>query len=73
MIAIKKDDFEWREGLTVEGLLESLKARGKYRDAIGALGVIVVVNGKIVTTDQYSMRTVGENDMIHLMSFVSGG
>ena len=73
MITIKNDDFAWKKGLTVRELLEDLKARGKYADAIGTLSTIIIINGKIVATDQYSSRTVDKNDLINLMSFMMGG
>jgi thiamine biosynthesis protein ThiS len=73
MLMLNKDDFTWKEGLTVRELLEDLKARGKYQATKGSPGTMVVINGNIVTRDQYSSKTVGKNDMIHLMSFVTGG
>ena len=73
MLTLKNDDFTWKEGLTVSELLEDLKARGKYQAATGSPGTMVVINGNIVTRDQYSSKTVGKNDMVHLMSFVTGG
>jgi sulfur carrier protein ThiS len=73
MFVLKDDDFSWREDLTVIELLGELRASGKYRAAIESTGTMVVINGKIVTRDQYSSRIVGKNDIVHLMSFVTGG
>lgn len=73
MFMIKNDDFTWREGLTVGELLEDLRARGKYKAATESPGTMVIINGQIVTRDQYSSRTVDKNDTLHLMTFVTGG
>ena len=73
MFELKDDDFSWREGLTVIELLEELRARGRYRAATESPSTMVVINGKIVTRDQYPSRIVGKNDMVQLMSFVTGG
>ena len=54
-------------------LLDELEAKGKYRAATESPSTMVVINGKIVTRDQYSSRTVGKDDIVHLMSFVTGG
>jgi thiamine biosynthesis protein ThiS len=73
MITVNSDDFEWREGLTIADLLDELKKKGKYPNAVGIPGTIVALNGKIVPTDQYRLYTIARNDMIHLMSFMAGG
>jgi sulfur carrier protein ThiS len=73
MFVLKNDDFTWKEGLTVRDLLEELKGRGKYRAAVESTGTLVVSSNNIVTRDQHSSRVLGKNDMVCLMSFVTGG
>lgn len=43
-----------------------------YRDALGVLGNVTVINGKIVTTTEHADTTI-ENNSINLLSFMAGG
>lgn len=73
MITITGRDFKWKPGLTVGELLTDLKKRGKYDGKIGTPGLVMVVAGNIVPTDQYDTTTINENDTIHILSFMAGG
>lgn len=73
MITVGADDFDWHEGLTVAALLEELKKKGMYLNAIDVPGTIVALNAQIVPTDEYSTRLVEKGDTIHLVSFLAGG
>ncbi len=73
MLTLDDDDFEWKEDLTVRELMEDLSARGKYRAAIESPGMMVLINGKLVTREHYSSTTIRKNDVIHLVTLVMGG
>jgi thiamine biosynthesis protein ThiS len=73
MITVNNQDFEWRNGLTVEGLLENLKKTRKYKEIIETRNVTVLINGKLIPTDEYDRTAIHDQDLIHLFSFLSGG
>jgi len=73
MITVNNQDFEWRKGLTVAGLLEVLRKIRKYKEIIETQNLTVSVNSKLVPTDQYNSTTINDKDMIYIFSFLSGG
>ncbi len=73
MLRLKGDDFEWKKDLTVREMMEDLRARGKYRAAMESPGMMVLINGKLVTREHYSSTTISKNDVIHLVTPVMGG
>ena len=73
MITVNNQDFEWRKGLTVAGLLEVLRKIRKYKEIIETQNLTVSVNSKLVPTDQYNSTAIHDKDMIYIFSFLSGG
>lgn len=64
-LKINGDDTECSDGLTVAGLLESLK--------IQPARVAVEVNLKIVKKADYDTHILKNDDAVEIVSFVGGG
>ena len=73
MITLTKRDYEWRDGLTVEALLNKLSSEGRYSDAINDIYTMVVINDKIITKDKYRSTEIKDKDIIYLMPLSGGG
>jgi len=65
MIRVNGDPLDWREGLTVQGILEARN----YRFPL----VIVTVNGQIVAKPDYGTTPVPEGAEVQVLHLISGG
>jgi len=65
MIRVNGDPMEWREGLTVQGVLEA-------RNYVFPL-LIVTVNGQIVSKPDYATTPVPEDAEVQVLHLISGG
>ena len=60
-----KFDVEWREGMTVNSLLEILKFTFPM--------IVVSVNGEIVPRSEYGTTAIEDNDQVRVIHLVAGG
>jgi thiamine biosynthesis protein ThiS len=60
-----KFDVEWREGMTVNSVLEVLKFTFPM--------IIVSVNGKVVPRSEYGTTIIPDNAEVKVIHLVAGG
>ena len=60
-----KFDVEWREGMTVNSILEVLKFTFPM--------IVVSMNGKIVPRSEYGTTAIEDNDRVRVIHLVAGG
>ncbi len=65
MIKVNGKDFEWEEQLTVEKLLE--KKGFTYPK------IIVKINGEVVTREEYSTKTIMDEEDVQVIHLLAGG
>ena len=60
-----KFDVEWREGMTVNSILEVLKFTFPM--------IVVSVNGKVIPRSEYGTTAIEDNDQVRVIHLVAGG
>ena len=65
MIKVNKEAMEYKEGMTVQDVLNEKKYTFRL--------ITVVVNGKIVPRDEYSSYKINDGDNIDVIHIMSGG
>lgn len=65
MIKVNTRDFEWEEGLTVQGLLD----KKKYTFA----KIIVSINGTIIDKEYYNTTIINDGDDVKVIHLLAGG
>lgn len=60
-----KFDVEWREGMTVDSILEILKFTFPM--------IVVSVNGKVIPKSEYGTTTIEDHDQVRVIHLVAGG
>lgn len=65
MIAVNGRDFEWREGLTIQGILDE---RGYTSPRI-----VVKVNGEVVRQEHWGTYVVCDGDDVRAIHLIAGG
>ena len=60
-----KFDVEWREGMTVNSILEVLKFTFPM--------IIVSVNGRVVPRSEYGTKAIEDNDEVKVIHLIAGG
>ena len=65
MISVNGHEFEWREGLTIQGILDE---RGYTSPRI-----VVKVNGEVVRQGQWSTYAVHDGDDVRAIHLIGGG
>ena len=60
-----KFDVEWREGMTVNSILEVLKFTFPM--------IIVSVNGRVVPRSEYGTTRIEDNDEVKVIHLIAGG
>lgn len=65
MITVNGRASEWREGMTVQSLLNEKKYTFKL--------MIVKINGNIIPKNQYADYQINDNDLVEAIHLMSGG
>jgi sulfur carrier protein len=65
MIKVNNRDFEWEEGLTVQGLLD--KKKYTYPK------LIVKINNVLVPSEEYSSTVIHDGDDVKVIHLLAGG
>ena len=65
MISVNGRDFEWREGLTIQAILEE---RGYT-----APRIVVKVNGEVVRREQWGTYVVRDGEEVRAIHLIAGG
>lgn len=60
-----KFDVEWREGMTVDALLETLNFTFPM--------IVVSVNGQVVPKSEYGSTAIEDGDQVRVIHLVAGG
>ena len=72
MIKVNNREFEWQQGLTVESLLNKIKATGDF-DFILTSTITVIINKRIIQQEIYGTRLVLDGEDIRLYPYIVGG
>jgi len=65
VISVNGRDFEWREGLTIQAILEE---RGYT-----APRIVVKVNGEVVRREQWGTYVVRDGEEVRAIHLIAGG
>lgn len=65
MISVNGRDFEWREGLTIQAILDE---RGYT-----APRIVVKVNGEVVRREQWGTYVVRDGEEVRAIHLIAGG
>ena len=60
-----KFDVEWREGMTVNSILEVLKFTFPM--------IVVSVNGKVIPRSEYGTTAIEDDDEVKVIHLIAGG
>ena len=72
MIKVNNREFEWQQGLTVESLLNKIKATGDF-DFILTSTITVIINKRIIQQEIYGTRLILDGEDIRLYPYIVGG
>ena len=72
MIKVNNRELEWQQGLTVESLLNKIKATGDF-DFILTSTITVIINKRIIQQEIYGTRLVLDGEDIRLYPYIVGG
>ncbi|HOE35167.1 MAG: sulfur carrier protein ThiS [Chloroflexi bacterium] len=65
MITVNTRENPWREGLTVQALLDEMGFIFRH--------IIVRVNGEFVPEEAYAQRQIADGDDVQVMHLIAGG
>ena len=65
MIKLNNRDFEWEEGLTVQGLL--------HKKSYTYPKLIIKINNKLVLDEEYDSTVIRDGDDVKVIHLLAGG
>lgn len=72
MIRVNFKELQWREGLTVEKLLETVREEPSYRVLLRDKAT-VVVNNEVIPPSEYKTTFIKDGDEIRIYPVIAGG
>jgi len=72
LIRVNFREMEWKDGLTVEGLLQIIRKEKTYNIVFSGRAT-VIVNNEVIPPSEYSKKAIRDGDEIRIYPVIAGG
>lgn len=72
MIRVNFREMDWKEGLTVEGLLQRMRENKAYSLILRSKAT-VVLNEEVISPSEYAGKMIEDGDEVRVYPVIAGG